>query len=136
MQLLSEGSVQSLVGYPATISVANFNLIKEQECILVGCVPPMAVAIHGRAGGLPQCILGCTPWVWAWRPPQVWAWRPPWPDPSTSPLGVDLETPCCKACWDTTCNACWDTTPLLQGMLGYHLQCMLGIPPSPCEQND
>ena len=36
------------------------------------------------------------------------------------------EPPCCKACWDTTCNACWDTTPLLQGMLGYHLQCMLG----------
>ena len=21
------------------------------------------------------------------------------------------ETPCCKACWNTTCNACWDTTP-------------------------
>ena len=40
--------------------------------------------------------------------PPVWAWRPPRPDPSTSPLGVGLET--CKACWDTTCNACWDTT--------------------------
>ena len=101
-----------------------------------------------QEGGLPQCMLGYTPWVWAWRPPpgvglgtpqvwdwsplQVWAWRPPrcgpgdppgvgletpqarpfnfplgcgpgdppWPDPSTSPLGVGLET--CKACWDTT----------------------------------
>ena len=42
--------------------------------------------------------------------PQVWAWRPPWPDPSTPPLGVSLET--CKAYWDTTCNACYDTTPL------------------------
>ena len=54
-----------------------------------------------------------TPWVWAWgdpaeqatdlgvglETPQVWAWRPPWPDPSTSPLGVGLET--CEACWDT-----------------------------------
>ena len=31
--------------------------------------------------------------------------------------------------WDTSCNACWDTPPprdLLQGMLGYLLQCMLG----------
>ena len=42
-------------------------------------------------------------------------------DPSTSPLGVGLETckacwdttpqEICKACWDTTCNACWDTIP-------------------------
>ena len=64
------------------------------------------------------CLDACwdtPPWVWAWRPPQVWAWRPPrcghgdppgvgmetpqvwaWrpprPDPSTSPLGVGLET--------------------------------------------
>ena len=85
-------------------------------------------------GDLPQCMLGHTPpgcgpgtppgcgpgdpHVWAWRPPQVWAWRPPWPDPSTSPLGVGLET--CKACWDTT-------TPgdLLQGMLGYRLHLRL-----------
>ena len=59
-------------------------------------------------GGLPQCMLD-TPQVWAWRPPWVWAWRPPRcgpgdppgcgprdpsrPDPSTSPLGVGLETP-------------------------------------------
>ena len=28
--------------------------------------------------------------------------------------------PCCKACWDGIAH------PLLQGMLGYHLQCMLG----------
>ena len=66
------------------------------------------------------------PPVWAWRPPWVWAWRPPLgcgditpgvgletpqPDPSTSPLGVGLETPLetCKACWDITCKACWDT---------------------------
>ena len=65
------------------------------------------------------CLSACwdtAPWVWAWRPPWVfawrpprpdpstspwvWAWRPPWPDPSTSLLGVGLET--CKACWDTT----------------------------------
>ena len=68
---------------------------------------------------------------WGTPPPQMWAWRPPpgvglettpQPDPSTSPLGVGLETckacldttpleTCCKACWDTTCNACWDITP-------------------------
>ena len=57
-------------------------------------------------------------------PPWMWAWRPLlWPDPpKLPPLGVGLET--CKACWDTT------TPPdLLQGMLGYHLQCMLGYQP-------
>ena len=90
---------------------------EEEECIPVGCVPPMAVAVHG--GGLPQCMLGYTP--------QVWAWRPPWPDPSTSPPpGCGPEDPletCCKACWDTLqgmlgyhpqetcCKACWDTSP-------------------------
>ena len=44
-------------------------------------------------------------------PPWLWAWTR---SPSTSPLGVGLETPletCCKACWDSTCNACWDSTP-------------------------
>ena len=52
------------------------------------------------------------PWVWAWSPPQVWAWRhPPWPDPSTSPLGVGLETPPPETCWDTTFKACWDINP-------------------------
>ena len=83
----------------------------QQECIPVGCVPPAAVAV-GRRWGLPQCMLGYTSQVWAWRPPPtrplnlshgcgpgdppcqtrqpppwLWAWRPP------------LET--CKACWDT-----------------------------------
>ena len=72
-----------------------------------------------------------SPWVLAWKPPQTRS-------PSTSQLGVGLETPpgqtpqftpwvwawkparhsgippeiCWKTCWDTTCNACWDTTPL------------------------
>ena len=53
-------------------------------------------------------------------PPWVWAWTR---SPSTSPLGMGLET----------CKACWDTTPppgdLVQDMLGYHLQCMLGYHP-------
>ena len=55
------------------------------------------------------------------------AWRPhtPWLDPPQFPpplLVVGLET----------CKACWDTTPLgdlLQGMLAYNLQCMLGYHP-------
>ena len=92
-------------------------------------------------GGLPQCMLGYPPGVgletlpvWAWRPssgcgpgdlPGVGLETPPRPDPSTSPLGVGLET----------CKAYWDTTPLppgdLKGMLGYHLQCMLGYHPLP-----
>ena len=46
------------------------------------------------------------------HPPQCGPGDPPWPDPSSSPLGVGLET----------CTACWDTHPPgdLQGMLGYH----------------
>ena len=60
-----------------------------QECIPVGCIPPVAVAICW--GCLPQCMLGYiprpgpgpeslgevmdTPQVWAWTP-QVWAWTP------------------------------------------------------------
>ena len=51
--------------------------------------------------------------------PQVWAWRPPWPDPSTSPLGVGLETPPLQPDPSSstlgfgleTCKACWDTPP-------------------------
>ena len=94
-----------------------------------------------RRGGLDQIPLnfplGCGPGsVPRQFPPWVWAWT--W-SPSTSPLGVGLETlpgsrhspgrrppwmrhplpweqallseTCCKACWDTTCNACWNTTP-------------------------
>ena len=104
-------------------------------------------------GSLPQCMLGytppgCGPGDPPWpdpstspmgvgleparhtgipSPPRCGPGDPPGcepgdpqPDPSTSPLGVDLET----------CKACWDTTPppgdLLQGILGYHLQCILG----------
>ena len=99
-------------------------------------------------GGLPLCILGyplppgcgpgdpppgvgleTPPGQTSQLPPWVWAWGPPRSDPSASPLGVDLETP--------------QNRPLnfppgcgpgdLQGMLGYHLQCILGHPPH--EQN-
>ena len=82
-------------------------------------------------GGLPQCMLGYTtpPGVGLETPPGVGLETPPWPNPSTSNLGVGLETPqetCCKGCWDTTLPG-----DLLQGMLGYHLQGMLGYHPSP-----
>ena len=90
----------------------------KQECIPVGCVPPATVAIcwgvsasvHAKCGpGDPQAWAWRPPWVWAGDPtpgqtpqlpPWVWAWRPPWTDPSSSPMGVGLET--CKACWYTT----------------------------------
>ena len=80
--------------------------------IPVECVPPAGVAVCWVVSA--SMHAGIPPWVWA----QVWAWKhsqcglgdPLRPDPSTSPLGVGLET--CKACWDTTCNACWDTPPL------------------------
>ena len=49
----------------------------QQECIPVGCGPPAVVAVCWGGGVLPQCMLGYTSW----------------PDPSTSPLGVGLQTP-------------------------------------------
>ena len=76
--------------------------------------------------------------------PQVWAWRPPWPDPSTSPLGVGLETPPLQPDPSSstlgfgleTCKACWDTPPRpASSMLGCHLQGMLGYPPPIRGQN-
>ena len=116
------GFDQIVVDYFLCMWVKN----SKQECIPVGCVQPAAVAVWE---GLPQCMLGSPLGVGLETPPprcgpgdlpQLWAWRPPpscgpgnphppQPDPSTSPLGVGLET-CCKACWDTTCNACCDTT--------------------------
>ena len=63
-------------------------------------------------GDTPQVWAWRPPWVWAWRPPWVWAWRSPWPDPSASPW-----------VW------AWRPPGYLQGMLGYHLQCMLGYHP-------
>ena len=108
--------------------------IPQQECIPVRCVPPTVVAVCW--GDLPQCMLGYPPpRCGPGDPPgcgpgetclKVWTWRPPRPHPSTSPLGVGLET--CKACWDTTLPGD------LQGMLGYLLQCMLGYHP-PVTQN-
>ena len=91
----------------------TIEISSKQECIAVGCIPPAVVAV---GGGLRQCMLWYTPLGVALEK------TPPWSDPSTSPLGVDLET--CKACWDTT-------TPLVQGILGYHLQCVLGYHPTP-----
>ena len=79
----------------------------------VGLETPPGVAWRPSPGHTPQ-----------YPPLGVGLETPCRPDPSTSPLGVDLET----------CKACWDTSPprdLLQGMLGYHLQCMLGYHPPP-----
>ena len=101
----------------------------QQECIPVGCVPPAAAAVWGGV-----CLSVCwdtpppgvgletPPGQTPQPPPWVWAWRPPRQDPSSSTLGVGLET----------CKACLDTPPGdLQGMLGYHLQGMLGYHPTP-----
>ena len=76
------------------------------------------------------------------RRPQQKATQPPpeqAPPRSRHPpmQGMLGYPPPCKACWDNPppCKACWDTQPhpgdLLQGMLGYHLQCIMhaGIAP-------
>ena len=98
-------------------------------------------------GGLPQCAkcgpgdpplgvgLGDTPGVGLETPLGVGLKTPPGQTPSTSHLGVGLETPPAArhaGIPPPCCNACWDTTTPLQGMLGYHLQCVLGYhPPTP-----
>ena len=64
--------------------------LHKQECIPVGCVPSAAVAIC--LVGLPQCMVGYTPQVWAWTPP-----NPPGPGPGhprwQTPPGLGLDTP-------------------------------------------
>ena len=116
-------------------------------------------------GGLPQCMLGHTPpGCGPGDPPGCGPEDPPGcgppryepadhpkcgpgdpsrPDPSTSPLGVGLETPQpdpstapppCMWAWTPARHAGIAPRDLLQGILGYHLQCMLGYHAS-CEQN-
>ena len=51
------------------------------------CRPPPCMGLETPQARPLKFLLGCGPGA-------------PWPDPSTSPLGVGLET--CKACWDTT----------------------------------
>ena len=134
----------------------------------------MCTARSSSHRGRGVCLSACwdrPPWVWDWRtPPQVWAWRPPGQIPlnfplacgpgdpptrcpSTSPLGVDLETPWPDLPWVwawrplarspstsplgvglETYKSCLDTTTPLETCC--HLQCMLGYhSPHPCEQN-
>ena len=107
------------------LKTPSLEQIMKQECIPVGCLPPAAVAVS--RGGLPEYMLG-HPQVWVWRPPWVWAWRPPRPDPSTSALGVGLETPPGQTpevppwvwAWRPARHAGIPLPGDLQGMLGYH----------------
>ena len=87
------------------------------------CIPPAAVAVRG--GGLHQAPPGAE----RGADPPLGAYPhapcPPWNIP---PLGAD--PPGSRPPWEQTPTARHAgiayTPPLLQGMLGYHLQCMLG----------
>ena len=87
----------------------------KQKCIPVGCVLTVAVAFSTcpppPAAGTPGCGPG-DPQMWAWNPPPVWAWRPP-----TLARCINFPFGCGPG--------------NLQGMLGYHLQCILGYHPPP-----
>ena len=86
--------------------------------------PPLGVAWRPPGCG-PEDLPGQTPqlppWVWAWRapqarslnspPPWLWVWKP------ARHAGIPPPPP--------------PTRDLLQGMLGYHLQCLLGYHPPP-----
>ena len=73
---------------------------------------------------------GIPPWVWAWIPPQVWVWRPPGCGPRDAP-GQTPQLPPWVWAWRPARYTGIPPSPrdLLQGMLGYHLQCMLGHHP-------
>ena len=86
-------------------------IIHQQECILVGCVPPAAVAVTER--GVSTAPRSRHPLEQA--PLRVWAWRPPLARPLSFPLGCGPGN--------------------LQGMLGYHApwrpsERLAGIPPA------
>ena len=98
-------------------------IIIKRECMPVGCRPPAGVAITGglyppRAGTpWPDPLnfpIGCGPGPDPPQlPPWLWAWTR---SPSTSPLGVGLETP-----QPDPLNFPLGCGPgNLQGMLGYH----------------
>ena len=108
------------------------NYIFKQECIPVGCVLPAAVAIMGgvsthRHTPLEQGPPGAgTPLEQA--PPGCGPGDPPRcgpGDPLARPLNIPL------GCGPGNLQDMLGYTPpnLLQGMLGYHLQCMLGYHP-------
>ena len=114
-----------------------------------------SASVHAGIPPPPGVGLETQPWVWAWKPPWVWPWRtplgvsletprvwpgdPPRPDPSTFPSSVGLETPPPPARplkFPTGCGSgnlygmlgYHPPKELLQGMLGYLLQCP---PPQP-----
>ena len=98
--------------------------------------------------GLPQCMLGYTPLVVGLETPQVWAWRPPIQTPQLPPwvwawrpptLARPLNIPPEYGSGNIQGMLGYHHPPppgdLLQGMLGYHLQCMLGYHPAPPSMN-
>ena len=80
--------LQGMLGYP------HWGWVSLSACwdahTSSGCGPgdPLGVGLEtpGYGPGVPP---GCGPG----DPPWVWTWRPPRPHPSTSLLGVGLETP-------------------------------------------
>ena len=124
---------------PYFISSSRQTCILKQECIPLGCVPPAAVAMGGGV-----CLSACSDTHTPGCGPGA-AHTPPRPDPSTSPLDVGLEAPLARplnfppGCAPRNLQSMlrYHTLPrdLLQGQLGYYLQCMLGYHPHP-EQND
>ena len=106
----------------------------------LGADPPPGCGPGDPPGQIPLNFpLGCGPGDPPWSdppqlPPLVWAWRcPPKPDAPKLPPWVWARKPARHARIPSPGD-------LLQGMLGYHLQCMLGMlgyhpPPPPREQN-
>ena len=132
---ISTSGVGKLICFVKLSFICSLEKLKlKQECILVGCVLPTAVADTGGSPHPPeQAPLEQAPHLeqappWSSPLDQV----PPARSPSTTPLGVGLDQIPLNfplGCGPGNLQGMLDTTPpgdLLQGMLGYHLQCMLG----------
>ena len=77
-----------------------------------------------------------SPWVWAWRPPQVKPFNSPPGCGPGDPPGQTPQLPPWVWAWRPARHAAIPPPRDLQGILGYHLQCMLGYHSPTCEQND
>ena len=111
------------------------------SCLLGGCLSQCMLGYPPRCGPGDPLGVGLETSPSGPGDPLGVGLETPRPYTSTLPPGVGLETPLARPLnfpWGVgleTCKACWDTHRDLQGMLGYHLQCMLGYQP-PHGQND
>ena len=99
-----------------------------------GSRPPLLEQAPPPGAGPPPPRAG-TPPVWAWRPPQARPLNFPLGCGPGDPPGQTTQLPPWVWAWKPARHAGIPPGDLLQGMLGYHLQCMLGYPTPPVDRH-